>query len=193
MKIPCLAGTSGLGHRRRINCWGRSRRHSCHTIEAFILHVRWRRRILDIKPFADDGRKPWTESERRFLGTETDKKIAQRLGRTSQSVRYERVRLKIQAIREQAWKPEETALLGKMRDEKLARKIGRNVKSIQAQRNKYGIPCFNPKRHLWRPEDDKILGTRPDEQIAALLGRSTYATATRRRNKGIPIFQAANR
>jgi len=152
--------------------------------------VRWQRRTLGLKPFADGCEKPWVEFELRLLGTATDQKIAHRLGRTLQTVRYKRRRLKIPAVVEQSWTKAELALLGTMRDEKLARKIGRSVNAVHTQRNNRGIPCFKSKLNLWRPEDDKILGTRPDGQIAALLGRSTYAVATRRRDKGIPIFQS---
>ena len=60
--------------------------------------VRWRRRTLGLKTFADGCEKPWVEFELRLLGTATDQKIAQRLGRMLQTVRYKRRRLKIPAV-----------------------------------------------------------------------------------------------
>ena len=89
--------------------------------------------------------KPWTEQERRMLGTEPDRAVAQKLGRAWKSVIHERNSLGIPAVRiVPQWKEQETRLVGTEPDKVIAEKLGRTLRSVIHKRHALGLPSYAP-------------------------------------------------
>jgi hypothetical protein len=136
-----------------------------------------------------------------LLGTDTDAKIAIKLGRTKKSVvhhrnllgipvkpvdRQEMAQRRRQLWAEQKrqfgrcvvdpddkpWTPEQDKLLGTEPDEILARKWGRSFHAVACRRQQMKIPIFGRKVRPWTPAEDKLLGTQTDAVIAGQLRRS---------------------
>jgi hypothetical protein len=89
----------------------------------------------------------WTEAEVALLGTDHDKVIAARIGRTVSAVTSQRTLRKIPAFSGspgggRAWTDEEISLLGKDTDTGIAAKIGRTPSAVSQKRAALGIvPC----------------------------------------------------
>jgi hypothetical protein len=176
-----------------------------------------RRELLDIPPFQRENTRYWTEAEEKLLGTDTDFKIALKLGRTKKSVIHHRHILGIppkpvdwQAIgqrRRQMWaerkrkfgpcvvdpndKPwtlDEDKLLGTEPDEVVARKLGRSRCAVEFRRQQMHIPLFGRKVRHWTPAEDELLGTQVDSAVAKQLQRSAIDVRWRRRALGIKPF-----
>ena len=76
------------------------------------------------------------------MGTDIDRKIARRLGRSLSAVTGKRTALGIPAAgRPDAWRPEELALLGAALDAEIAASLGRTVNAVLLKRSRLGIPA----------------------------------------------------
>lgn len=86
--------------------------------------------------------KPWTDAEDALLGTMSDGKLGDKLGRSEQGVFTRRRRLDIPPFKSTAarkWTKRELAMLGKLPDGKLAAKIGVKRNHVIKTRKRLGI------------------------------------------------------
>jgi len=123
---------------------------------------------LKIPPFRPHYGRPWSLKEIKLLGTARDKEVARRLGRTIQSVRMQRRKLRIAAVPwGRAWTHDELKLLGKLPDSVVAAKTGRVLTSVWAERQKRGIPPLRPvpKSKPWTWTEDNLLGKTSDQLL----------------------------
>jgi len=138
-------------------------------------------------------RRPWVEKlwephELRWLGTDSDRVIAARLGRTLFSIGNKRRKLSIPAATCPYWTAAEEALVGKLSDAEVARRLGRTAKAVLHRRIKLGMALFHMKnRRSWSAEEVALLGTDVDAKIAKKLGRSLQSVALKRRVMKIPV------
>jgi hypothetical protein len=104
--------------------------------------VRWARRGSGIPGHC--RLKKWTKAQERWLGTASDRVVAQRLGRTERGVEDRRRRLGIamKDSKHRLYTPADDRLLGTMPDEELARRLGRTPGAIEVRRVAFGIAMF---------------------------------------------------
>ena len=93
----------------------------------------------------------WTAEQVALLGTDCDKVIARRIGRTTAVVTTQRVKRKIPAFSGwpgggPGWTAEELALLGTDTDEAVAEKIGRSASAVAQKRAALKVPTFRDRR-----------------------------------------------
>jgi hypothetical protein len=93
----------------------------------------------------------WAAEQVALLGTDHDKVIAQKLGRTVAAVTSQRTLRKIPAFSGNpgggpAWTAEELALLGTGTDEAVAEKIGRTTGAVAQKRAALAVPRFRKRR-----------------------------------------------
>ena len=93
----------------------------------------------------------WTPDELALLGTDHDKVIAEKLGRTLSAVMSKRVQRKIPAFSgwpgsAPGWTDDEVKLLGTDTDEAVAAKIGRTPSAVAQKRAALTIPTFRDRR-----------------------------------------------
>jgi len=133
----------------------------------------------------------WRPEEDLLLGTDTDERVAQKLGRSREAIRSRRSALGI-PIHHRAipgvWTSEEERVLGTAPDAVIARRLGRNERGVQLRRQQLGIPMVPQPKKPWAPRELKLLGTIPDRDAARKLGRSLQSVQIRRHLEGIPIL-----
>jgi hypothetical protein len=131
----------------------------------------------------------WTPDEDKLLGTDSDSRIAKRLGRSPGAVRSRRCALGI-PLQNRAvpgeWTRDEEKLLGTKPDAEVARLLGRNERGVQLRRQSLGIPIHRQAHRPWKPNEDALLGTMPDRDLARKLRRPLQVIQIRRHLKGIP-------
>ncbi len=66
--------------------------------------------------------------------------MAAKLGRSSDSVKAQRLLAGISAIIEPSWTPEDEAMLGRFTDAEIARRTGRSNSAVWLRRKQLGIP-----------------------------------------------------
>jgi len=131
----------------------------------------------------------WTKDEDKLLGTDTDARVAEKLGRSAVAVRSRRAALGIplkHRIAPDEWTHDEEKLLGVQSDADVARMLGRNERGVQLRRQMLGIPAFRQKRRPWTAREERLLGTMPDRELARKLKRPLQTIQIRRHLKGIP-------
>jgi hypothetical protein len=139
----------------------------------------------------------WTGWELALVGTDSDKVIALRIGRTRGAVRGKRRALGIPPYSDgvspgRPWTVAELALLGTDHDRVIAARINRSVEAVTTMRVSRGIRAasgFTGGGRKWTAREEKLLGTADDGVIAARLGRSRMAVTLRRVARGIPTFR----
>lgn len=92
--------------------------------------------------------RPWSDSEVRALGTDTDAAIARLLGRSHKGVETARRDRGIPAFTEwkRSWTVAEARQLGRATDKELAKKFGCSRRAVLMERQKRGIPPFRLDR-----------------------------------------------
>jgi hypothetical protein len=97
-----------------------------------------------------DDRKyvPWTSRELAALGTDTDRAVAAKLGRTVKAVETQRALRGIapRTPHKRTWTKREIALLGTMSDQALADKLGVHYRTVYLARTRRGIAPRHPER-----------------------------------------------
>lgn len=126
--------------------------------------------------------KPWTDEDDAVLGTVTDAKAAEILGRNKATVNARRRRNGIPAkfgmkgVQKQ-WSPDQLAMLGVLPDKEVAERTGRNVTAVRSQRWRVGIrgpdATHSPSAALptW---DECVKMEQSDFFTAITAGLSTY-------------------
>lgn len=146
--------------------------------------------------------------EEALLGKVPDDEIAQRFGRTPESVKVQRGKRNIPKVdpRYKPWTPEQESLLGTAPDPEVAKRLGRKGPGVAAHRSSLGIPAFVrprvPKPPSWRPPkprgpsrpftaaEDRLIGQGSDAEVAAALGRAFHSIIARRYFLKRPKFAA---
>jgi transposase-like protein len=94
----------------------------------------------------------WTAEQIARLGSDHDKVIAKKLGRTRSAVTTQRVKRTIPAFSGspggRAWTDEELALLGTDHDEKIAARIERTPGAVMQKRAARKVPAFRDRRRV---------------------------------------------
>jgi hypothetical protein len=97
--------------------------------------------------------RPWAAEELALLGTDCDRAVAARIGRTESGVRQMRTKSGIPPARRTRstgpsvpWAAEELALLGTDCDRAVAARIGRTEDAVLKMRSKLGIPPARARR-----------------------------------------------
>lgn len=141
--------------------------------------------------------KPWTAAEIALLGTESDSRVAKKLGRTVGAVAWARREkagiVRPPTVEHEVWaRPESVALLGTMPDAALAELLCVSYDAVYRARVKRGIKGLPVGRRLdpdrWPPEAVALLGTMPDNKLAKQLGIVACAVSAARRRRGIKAF-----
>jgi hypothetical protein len=90
----------------------------------------------------------WTPEEDALLGTDHDRAVAGRIGRTRSAVTTRRVNSGIRAFPGAVnyWRPEELALLGTADDDVIAATPGRTENAVMQMRQRLGIPVVRDRR-----------------------------------------------
>jgi hypothetical protein len=129
----------------------------------------------------DPRLKLWTPEEEKLLGTDTDKAIARRLGRSALAVRARRASLGLPPIPiNKPWREKELKLVGQMPDAEVARLTPHPLKAVQSKRHALGLRDLGSKKRPWSAVELKLLGTKSDEQVARMTGRTKKAVQARR-------------
>jgi hypothetical protein len=131
--------------------------------------VRRRRRLLHIRLTqwrnGNTIARKWTEAELDLLGRLPDSDVAERLGRSVNSVMVKRLSLQRPACPSK-------------------------VRRVRQRR----VPSAVPSREQplgggeWTVAEELLLGSRPDREVARRLGRSQTSVAKKRRTLGLPAF-----
>jgi len=116
--------------------------------------------------------------------------VATKLGRSSDSVKAQRLLAGIPAIIEPSWTQEDDALLGRFTDAEIARRTGRSNSAVWLRRKQLGIPRV-PKANYrpWTTAGIALLGTMPDKELAARFGHSVGSTKAKRLTLGIAAVE----
>ena len=156
--------------------------------------VRQKRQRIGIPPYGDLPEQrharafAWRKDKMALLGTDSDRKIAERLGTTTGVVARQRGRLGIASFYPQrriSWTKKMTALLGKVTDWKIAATFQMSRGSVARQRRKLGIPpCVETRRVKETPDLKQILSL-PIGSIARHYKVSTETVARLRRKLGV--------
>jgi len=128
----------------------------------------------------------WSEQEIALLGTDSDPKIARRLGLSNYAVFDKRRSLGIPRP-PQRWTEAEIGLLGTASDGEVARRIGKKASTVKFKREQLGIP---PSLARWTKEQIALLGTASDSIVARKLRKNEAAVKRKRIVVGIPPFVA---
>lgn len=144
-------------------------------------------------------RAPWTAREIALLGTDSDEKIAAKLGVTKSSVFVRRKKLGVPAFgqstaeKSHRWTKHQIGWLGKFSDNEIAQRIGVSSYTVSYKRRSLGIATRSK-----RSKDcllDKLsarqiakLGTAPDTELARLWSTHRHQVALARRSLGIKNF-----
>ncbi len=160
--------------------------------------VRHKRQRLGIPPYGDVPEQrharafAWAKSKIALLGTDSDRKTAERLGTTPGVVTRERTRLRISSFyryRRISWTKGMAALLGKVTDWKIARKYEISRASVARERRKRGIPPCVDTRPVIRAPKLRPLLSLPIRVIARRY-KLTYETIAKlRRDLGVPPLE----
>jgi hypothetical protein len=143
----------------------------------------------------------WTKEEVALVGTDSDKVIALRIGRSRGAIRGKRRDLGIPPHSDgvspgRPWTVAELALLGTDHDRVIAARVNRSVSAVTTMRVSRGIRAasgFTGGGRKWTARDERLLGTADDGVIAERLGRSRNAVTLRRVAKGITTFRDGRR
>jgi hypothetical protein len=129
--------------------------------------VRHKRQRKGIPPYGDPPEQQhahsfiWAKNKIALLGSDSDRKVATRLGTNLAVVGRQRTLLGIPSFYPQrriSWTREMTALLGKVTDWKIARKYRMSRGSVARQRRKLGIPpCVETRPVKQTPNLKRIL------------------------------------
>ena len=119
----------------------------------------------------------WTIEEDRLLGTQSDRDLAKRFGRTEKAVRSRREGKRIRLT--PVWRPEDDKILGTRPDIQVALLLRRSHTNVVWRRNKLGIPA-KAKPRRWTSAEEELLGRKPDSELAKLFGRTETAVEARR-------------
>ncbi len=144
-------------------------------------------------------RLPWTPRQIALLGTDSDEKIAARLGLTKSSVFVRRKKLGVPAFgqstaeKSHRWTKRQLAWLGKFSDREIADRIGVSNYTVAYKRRSLGIAtrsAGSKKSLLDKLNARQIakLGTAPDIELARLWGTHRHQVALARRCLGIDNF-----
>lgn len=89
----------------------------------------------------------WSPEQISLLGTDTDRAIATKIGRSLGAVETKRADLGIPAHRQHRfdWTPARLRLLGRMSDAALAGQLGCDYKTVFRERRRRGIAAFAPQ------------------------------------------------
>jgi hypothetical protein len=156
--------------------------------------VRHKRQRLGIPPYGDvpEQHHPrafnWTKSRIALLGTDSDQKIADRLGTTLGVVGLQRTRLGMPSFypyRRISWTKEMVALLGKATDWEIAGRYKMKRESVARERQKRGIPPCVDTRPVIRTSKLRPVLSLPI-RVIALRYKLTYETIAKlRRELGV--------
>jgi len=137
-----------------------------------------------------NGGASWTETGHIRTPIPTDESVAAKLGRSSVSVKAQRLLAGLPAIIELSWTQEDDAMLGRFTDAEIARRTGRSNSAVWLRRKQLGIPPV-PKANYrpWTTAEIALLGTMPDKEFAARFGHSVGSTKAKRLALGIGAFQ----
>ena len=132
----------------------------------------------------------WTETGHVRTPILTNENVAAKLGRSSDSVKAQRLLAGIPAIIEPSWTQEDDAVLGRFTDGEIDRRSGRSNSAVWLRRKQLGIPPV-PKANYrpWTTAEIALLGTMPDKEFAARFGHSVGSTKAKRLALGIGAFQ----
>jgi hypothetical protein len=160
--------------------------------------VMHKRRRLGIPPHGDVPEQHharafnWTKRKVALLGTDSDRKIAERLETTPQVVTRQRTRMGIASFyryRRISWTKTMVSLLGKTTDWEIAKKYGMKRESVARERRKRGIPpCIDTRPVISTPALRPILSL-PARAIARRYRISTETVARLRRELGVPPLE----
>jgi len=122
-----------------------------------------------------------------LLGTEPDRKLARRLGRTLAAVQVRRIKRKIPSALPTArrWTAREDALLGTKADAEVGRLLGRGTAGVRRRRRLLHI-CLTQWRsgntiaRKWTQAELELLGRLPDSDVAEQLGRPVHSVMVKR-------------
>ena len=147
--------------------------------------IQARRIILNIAP-CDARNRPWKEEEIKLVGTDTDRAIAKRLGRSLASVLNMRRKVGIEYRSSNAWRAEEDAILGKVADAEAARRLGRSRGAVAHRRRRLGMILVHmEKPRPWTAAEEALLGTDTDAAIAKRIGRTAHSVRAKRFATGV--------
>lgn len=92
--------------------------------------------------------KRWQSWEIDLLGTDTDKRVAERLGRTENAVCVQRHirRIPPHEARPLLRSEKHRAMLGRVPDQQIADELGVLRQAVQYTRQALGIPAYRPQR-----------------------------------------------
>lgn len=134
----------------------------------------------------------WTKGKIALLGTDSDRKIGERLGTSGPVVARQRTRLAIPSFyryRRISWTKGMVSLLGKTTDWEIAKKYGMKRESVARERRKRGIPpCIDTRPVIATPTLRPILSL-PTLVIARRYRISTETVARLRRELGVPPLE----
>src|SRR5438477_226003 len=148
--------------------------------------IQARRLSLDIRARPAVVQQPWKKGEIKSLGTDSDRAIAGRLGRSIASVEKKRRQLGITSPGTHRWTTEEEAIIGQVSDAEAARRLGRSQKAVQHRRRALGMVLFHVENaRKWTASEEAQLGAETDAIIARKLGRTVLSVAMKRRENGI--------
>ena len=116
--------------------------------------------------------------------------MAAKLGRSSDSVKAQRLLAGLPAIIELSWTQEDDAMLGRFTDAEIARRTGRSNSAVWLRRKQLGIPPV-PKANYgpWTTAEIALLGTMSDKKFAERFGHSVGSTKAKRLSLGIAAFE----
>jgi hypothetical protein len=132
----------------------------------------------------------WTPEEVALLGTDIDRVIAGKIGRTRLAVQQKRWNSCMPAYcPPPTWTSDEIDMLGKYPDSEVSEKTGHSINAVMLKRRKLKIAvCGRPRndRILWtNAELDKLLQDKSAKQLSKELGRTPYAIWKMRNRLGI--------
>ena len=149
-----------------------------------IWEVRCRREELGIPNGPSLKVRPWTKREIKRLGQEFDADVAERIGRSLDSVSRMRAKLGIPPIQfSKKWTPREDDMVRTKSTKEAAEKTGRTIGAVRVRRSYLRV---GPKRQRWAPWELQMLGTATDTKIAQKLGRTRAAVLLKRISLKIP-------
>lgn len=156
--------------------------------------VRQKRQRISIPPFGGGSEQhharafAWVKQKIALLGTDSDHRIAERLGTTTGVVARKHTQLGIPGYYPQrriSWTKEMVALLGKVSDWKIARKYRISRGSVARARRKLGIPaCVETRPVMATPNLQRILRL-PICMICRQYKLSTETVARLRQKLGV--------
>jgi hypothetical protein len=161
-----------------------------------------KRRLLGIAPYAEPLQKEkpgfdWTRAAVALLGTQSDRKLAKRLGLSAASVHNKRLELHIASHRPPQkrieWTAEMISLLGAISDLKFAQRFAITKDSVKSKRDALGIPPHHYKSQAIARTTSlaKILRL-PNRELRTRYG-ITKGTALKLRHEfGVPIPDSRN-